>query len=47
LRHGYPYNKPRRYLAARPLEPGLSSTNVASNIGRDHPVGDLRNLTNR
>jgi len=35
-----PHNKPRCYLAARPMEPGLSSADVACNLGRDHPVSD-------
>jgi hypothetical protein len=32
---------PRRYLAARPMEPGLSSSGIRLNTTRDHPVGDL------
>jgi len=37
---GCPRSKPRRYLAARPMEPGLSSHAVARNIVRDHPISD-------
>jgi len=40
LPRGCPHDKPRRYLAARPMEPGLSSPAVACNNVRDHPIDD-------
>ena len=44
---GCPRTNPRCYLAAYPMEPGLSSADVAGNIGRDHPVSDKNNLAKR
>jgi len=35
---------PRRYLAACPMEPGLSSDDVRKNAARDHPAGDTQEI---